>query len=869
MLLRQIVLQEARLNDQQIKNIAPKLLAAIVHDHSVPDNIKHQAEQATNSKDDHQILNVVTQIIDSFKENVDPSPNNVNMSWIMKTYNNREWLWEDHTNIHHQLTEFIRVQNSPELVIKNLDQYKTLDQLITALEPFAGRELVSKKQEKKQSRDVMYDQTKVIYRDKDVVVLTPLTEDAAKYFGKNTRWCTTWEKNNQFNHYNSQGPLFIIMCRDETKWQFHYESSQFKDSADREIHNRRDWADKYPTAANALRNQSIAFGQYDLIIGTITPEEFIQAIGALLDSVEHASTVQEHYTTKISALLNKCENKDAIPDECWDSILRCINQGKLDTGILMSLPEKYQAGFNIISYISNNPSGIELLPEDKITDNVVDIFGRACANKQRISLTQIVGWISNITEKNQKRLTISAINKYKIKQKVNMPIGFMDSNSPIFTWNWFWTDATLMPPLLFNRSDYNVTHLLTCFGTLTQAQQQKNIPLKSIMKVLSDNPTIISEIQSDIKYSYQYNTLPSCIVNLIGYNKIVLNNPTILLDKNFPSGYNSRYSSHLCPPIERLPKLFDLAVNLIKSTNSKLDSEHKNKQRNPKYKYIPKEVVQQMVQKNPIAACLMDYNDQTPDMLANILGYLEGTNNKSVLKWALSSMGAKSITKPLLVDIKQAGTENINLLPKSINKTDDNQLEIFNQVLTSCLTSGHMYWHTLPHLLTYKLTKEQLKTLYNAAKKRGALNGVAWRLSLAKLSNEQWQSLAYYFPNILNRVTSTKFEQFVNSGNDKMVLMVLSKKGQFLIKLPEEDITLDMARVAIAHKRSLFKSPLFPEKFKSDDIIKKMAKTSNPDARFALLPQTIQDKIKLVENVTIFQSDLFNMLFEHKIKGII
>ena len=75
-----------------------------------------------------------------------------------------------------------------------------------------------------------------------------------------------------------------------------------------------------------------------------------------------------------------------------------------------------------------------------------------------------------------------------------------------------------------------------------------------------------------------------------------------------------------------------------------------------------------------------------------------------------------------------------------------------------------------------------------------------------------------------------------------------------------------MARVAISHKRSLFKSDKFPEKFKSDDIIKKMAKISNPGKRIEMLPQSTQDKIKLVENVIIFQSDLFNILFEHKIK---
>ena len=50
---------------------------------------------------------------------------------------------------------------------------------------------------------------------------------------KNTQWCTAADGNNQFNYYNSQGPLYInINKADNEKYQFHFESDQFMDETD-------------------------------------------------------------------------------------------------------------------------------------------------------------------------------------------------------------------------------------------------------------------------------------------------------------------------------------------------------------------------------------------------------------------------------------------------------------------------------------------------------------------------------------------------------------------------------------------------------------------------------------------------------------
>lgn len=88
---------------------------------------------------------------------------------------------------------------------------------------------------------------KLLYDGSTWLIFTPLTERASCYLGIGTQWCTTWGNNslnpnyrdrtNYFKTYNPKGPLYIIINKlnEEDKYQFHFGSHQFKNSADKEI----------------------------------------------------------------------------------------------------------------------------------------------------------------------------------------------------------------------------------------------------------------------------------------------------------------------------------------------------------------------------------------------------------------------------------------------------------------------------------------------------------------------------------------------------------------------------------------------------------------------------------------------------------
>ena len=78
---------------------------------------------------------------------------------------------------------------------------------------------------------------KTVFENDQVRIVVPEDQNAACYYGQGTRWCTAAKtSSNYFNHYNSQGPLYILLPKnpkhDGEKYQLHFESEQFMDEND-------------------------------------------------------------------------------------------------------------------------------------------------------------------------------------------------------------------------------------------------------------------------------------------------------------------------------------------------------------------------------------------------------------------------------------------------------------------------------------------------------------------------------------------------------------------------------------------------------------------------------------------------------------
>ena len=98
---------------------------------------------------------------------------------------------------------------------------------------------LSGKELKKEEQEKIYRETEFVYKDEETgfQIISPLTEESAKWWGKGTRWCTSADKNNWFYDYAKDAPLFILLMPNGDKlqfWKYDYRI-QFMDEADNEV----------------------------------------------------------------------------------------------------------------------------------------------------------------------------------------------------------------------------------------------------------------------------------------------------------------------------------------------------------------------------------------------------------------------------------------------------------------------------------------------------------------------------------------------------------------------------------------------------------------------------------------------------------
>lgn len=75
-----------------------------------------------------------------------------------------------------------------------------------------------------------------VFETPNVLIVHPLTQEASCIYGAGTKWCTAADKDNEFNEYNKQGPLYIVINKlNNKKYQLHFETSQFMDAKDEPV----------------------------------------------------------------------------------------------------------------------------------------------------------------------------------------------------------------------------------------------------------------------------------------------------------------------------------------------------------------------------------------------------------------------------------------------------------------------------------------------------------------------------------------------------------------------------------------------------------------------------------------------------------
>jgi len=184
------------------------------------------------------------------------------VQWIANRYMNREFQLEDWKTIKDNLKDFDRIKN--KLSVKDINQYDSMVALDNAIDSLKDKDVRSNKQKDKEERAQLFKDKEAIlfYKDSDIKIEIPKTEEAACVLGKGTRWCTSARNHNQFANYNREGDLYIITTKDGKKFQFHLHTKQFMDEADHEI-KMTEVLEEYPSILKAIPKLVDSLSMFD------------------------------------------------------------------------------------------------------------------------------------------------------------------------------------------------------------------------------------------------------------------------------------------------------------------------------------------------------------------------------------------------------------------------------------------------------------------------------------------------------------------------------------------------------------------------------------------------------------------------------
>lgn len=198
---------------------------------------KAQGEKILKAfKNDGSILkrDATSQLIINHLAKADPTKTGEALQWLANIYIAGEFKLEDVSRINEELTKFFKFKS--KLENKNLNSYKSIDDLYATLEKFTDEDSsLSKRQEEINLKN---NEVEWIIKTPDFKALIPKTEAASKKYGSGTKWCTAADKDCMFNSYNESGDLIIIIAgsgASAKKFQLHYKSDSFMNDKDRPV----------------------------------------------------------------------------------------------------------------------------------------------------------------------------------------------------------------------------------------------------------------------------------------------------------------------------------------------------------------------------------------------------------------------------------------------------------------------------------------------------------------------------------------------------------------------------------------------------------------------------------------------------------
>ena len=209
-------------------------------------------------------------------EKGDPSFHKIYVLWIIKQLHNKLIKLEDMSRTHEMLSSYNDLKKHLPIEQRDMNKF-TYHELydIVNIDSTATQTL--------DIEGVDDDEYKLIHNSPLGTLVIPKTENAACVLGKRTSWCTaTKTSDNYFDDHGKDETLYIWLDKiHNQKYQFHFESVEFKDSKDIDIDwdILKNWRNNHPVLKGMFKEGEKRLG---LDAGYNIPQSTILYVQAVI-----------------------------------------------------------------------------------------------------------------------------------------------------------------------------------------------------------------------------------------------------------------------------------------------------------------------------------------------------------------------------------------------------------------------------------------------------------------------------------------------------------------------------------------------------------------------------------------------------------
>lgn len=163
------------------------------------------------------------QLVDHFAS-YDPTPRKHYIQWMIKTYLIEGFSYEDLTKARETLEIYVKCQTKLSSKQRDIFQYRSLSALWKVVKlfyvPDEDSSLSSAEKRRVEKTDA-YKHSIILTETENHTVAIPLSESAAIWWGRGTRWCTSAKNDNRFDDYHAFAPLIVFDLKRTGKFQFY------------------------------------------------------------------------------------------------------------------------------------------------------------------------------------------------------------------------------------------------------------------------------------------------------------------------------------------------------------------------------------------------------------------------------------------------------------------------------------------------------------------------------------------------------------------------------------------------------------------------------------------------------------------------